>query len=296
MVALILHGGVHDLPPDEDEKKQALAGLSEYGRQGLDLLKQGLSALDAVERIICLLEDDPSFDAGTGSFRNLNGDVEMDAIIMDSAMRCGGVQCIQHVRHPVSVARAVMEKTPHILLSGAGAGQFALANGFPYYDPSLGDNNLEDARGRVRMLRDVQYYREIRDEDRVFSTVGAVALDSAGTLVAATSTGGIRMKMPGRVGDSAIPGAGTYCTGDIGLSATGEGEGIMRLCLTHGIAVSYGQSRDLTGSCRRGVESGSGIDCICGVIAMNRQGEFTWAHNGSFMPVYCASAQVPDSV
>jgi beta-aspartyl-peptidase (threonine type) len=135
-------------------------------------------------------------------------------------------------------------------------------------------------------LGDVQYYREFRQNDRSFSTVGIAALDSSGLLVAATSTGGIRMKLPGRVGDSAIPGAGTFCNREVALSATGEGEGIMRLSLTARAALEYESGGDLTAACRKAVEAGSAIDCICGVIALARTGVFTWAHNGAFMPVY----------
>jgi beta-aspartyl-peptidase (threonine type) len=288
MVALIVHGGCHDLPPTEGEKSRTIQGLSAAGEEGFAMLTQGASALDVAERVISILEDDPNFDAGTGSFKNLAGDVEMDALIMDSTSRCGGVQCIQNVQHPISVARMVMEKTPHNLLSGQGAEAFARTQGVPWYNPgeAITGAGIELAGDRVRMLRDIQYYSENRGPDPVFSTVGIAVLDAAGLLVAATSTGGIRMKLPGRVGDSAIPGAGTFCNEEIALSATGEGEGVMRLCLTHRIAMEYHHTKDLTGVCKQGIAAGSAQDCICGVIALTPEGSFTWAYNGAFMPLY----------
>jgi beta-aspartyl-peptidase (threonine type) len=289
MIALILHGGCLELPPSDREKSASLRGLKEYGERGFDMLRQGASALDVAETVISLLEDDPIYDAGTGSFKNLNGEVEMDALIMDGFSRCGGVQCIQNVQHPISVARLVMEKTPHNLLSGSGAEQFARQQGIPFYNPNdyAGEEGIDPPGDRVRMLGDIQYYSDIRREDRHFSTVGLAALDAGGLLVAATSTGGIRKKMPGRVSDAAIPGAGTFCDDKIALSATGEGEGIMRLCLTHHIAMEYRHTADITEVCKRGIAAGSAINCICGIIAVTREGYFSWAYNGTFMPVYC---------
>ncbi len=287
MIAIIVHGGCHDLPPSEAERTESQRSLNTYGEAGFSMLEKGASSLDVVEEVISLMEDDPFFDAGSGSFRNLRGEVEMDAIIMDSRSRCGGVLCIQEVQHPIKVARRVLETTPHILLSGRGAIDFARRCGFPPYDPTQGTVVVPEAEEkRKRMLSDIRYYSEVRGEDRDFSTVGVVALDEEGSLAAGTSTGGIRNKMPGRVGDSAIPGAGTYCTSQVGLSATGEGEGIMRLCLTHAIALAYGLSGDISDACRSEIRRGSSIDCICGVVALTAKGEFSYAHNGVFMPVY----------
>ncbi|HOE90056.1 MAG TPA: isoaspartyl peptidase/L-asparaginase family protein [Sphaerochaeta sp.] len=289
MFGLIVHGGCHDLEPTELDKVSANNGVKTYGEIGYKMLSEGCAAIDVVEKVITMMEDDPIFDAGTGSFRNLNGVVEMDAMVMNSEENCGAVHCIQKVRNPIQVARMVMEKTPHSILTGSGAVQFARLHGFEEYEPALSDvkNPSEEIKGRERSLRDIQYYvEEIRKEDHIFSTVGVVALDQAGRLVAGTSTGGIRMKMPGRVGDSAIPGAGTYCTREIGLSATGEGEKILRMCLTYQSARDYLNTGKLTDSLRKNVKRASEIDCICGLIAFTRDGEFSFAHNGAFMPVY----------
>jgi beta-aspartyl-peptidase (threonine type) len=292
MVSLILHGGCHDLPPGEKERSLTQHGVTSYGAKGFKMLLEGCSAIDVVEAVISDMEDDPLFDAGTGSFKNLNGIVEMDALIMDDLQNCGAVQCIRNVQNPIQVARLVLEKTPHFILSGEGAEQFARLQGIPFYDPSahVHDNGFDDALGRQRVLQDIRYYQHaIRSQDHIFSTVGVVALDEKGRMVAATSTGGIRMKMPGRVGDSAIPGAGTYCNDSIGLSATGEGEKIMRLCLTYQVAQDYLRMNDVTEACKRNIARASTIDGICGVIAMTRTGEFSYAHNGAFMPVFYKS-------
>ena len=289
MVGIIIHGGCHDLDPTERERRLSHEGIIKYGDVGYRMLKEGAPSIDVVEKVLSLMEDDPIFDAGTGSFKNLNGIVEMDAIIMNHLENCGAVQCIQNVKNPIQVARAVMERTPHSILSGPGAEQFARLQGFPEYDPSITqqESAIEDAGDRKRMLRDIQYYiDEARKADHVFSTVGTVVLDSENHLVAATSTGGIRMKMPGRVGDSAIPGAGTYCNESIGLSATGEGEKIIRLCLTYQAAQDYLQTGNVTESLRMNIGKASRIDCISGIIAMTKDGEFSYAHNGAYMPVY----------
>jgi beta-aspartyl-peptidase (threonine type) len=186
-----------------------------------------------------------------------------------------------------------MEKTPHNLLSGAGAEQFARRQGIPAYNPGAyeGERGIEPVGDRVRLLGDLQYYSEVHREDRQFSTVGIAVLDKTGLLAAATSTGGIRMKMPGRVSDAAIPGAGTFCGEEIALSATGEGEGIMRLCLTYRTAMEYRYTRDLTEACKNGITAGTAINCICGIIAVTGDGSFSWAHNGAFMPVYYNSGK-----
>ncbi|MFA7017549.1 MAG: isoaspartyl peptidase/L-asparaginase family protein [Sphaerochaetaceae bacterium] len=289
MVGLILHGGCHDLPPDEKERSLTQNGVTSYGKKGYKMLLEGASAVDVAEAVLTDMEDDPLFDAGTGSFKNLNGIVEMDAIMMTDLQNCGAVHCIRNVKNPIKVARAVMEKTSHWILSGDGAEQFARLQGFPFYDPAIDSqgNDSEDAKGRTRMLQNVQYYMdEIRANDHIFSTVGIVVLDDKKNLVAATSTGGIRMKMPGRVGDSAVPGSGTYCNDVIGLSATGEGEKILRLCLTYQTAQDYLKLGDVTEACKVNITRASAIDGICGVIALTKTGEFSFAHNGVFMPVF----------
>jgi len=290
MVALVLHGGCHEIEPKAEEKGAIEERIRRYGEIGLAMLKSGAHSKDVIEEVIRRMEDDPLFDAGTGSFYNLNGEIEMDSMIMDMYGGCGGVLCIRDVQNPISVARKVMEETPHVLLAGDGAVQFARRLGFPPYNPGTPEGKAAAFEKGRRMLRDLTYYAEERAKDGFFSTVGAVALDSAGELVAGTSTGGIRQKMPGRVGDSAIPGAGGFCSPKAGAVATGEGEGILKLGLTRYVVDRYSEVADLTEACKEGVLRGSAIDCVCGVVALSSDGNFSYAHNGAFMPTYAKRA------
>ena len=186
---------------------RALRGVRAAAQTGRRMLEEGASALDAVCAAVVQLEDDPLFNAGTGSALNSEGEAEMDASVMvGKELRCGGVAALKRVKNPVLVARRVMQITPHVLLAGEGALAFARRCGFEDHDPAAG------RRARAARL----------------GTVGAVALDATGELAAATSTGGTAMKMPGRIGDSPIPGAGNYATPFAAASATGTGELMMR--------------------------------------------------------------------
>jgi len=209
---LIIHGGAGRFAPERHEA--ALAGIRRACESGWELLSQGASAMDVVERVVSLLEDDPVFDAGTGSYPNTEGFVEMDAILVDGAtLNFGSVAGIRHVKNPIQVARRVMTRTPHCLLVGEGATRFAHAQGFA----SVTDAELIGSAA----------------SGPTTGTVGAVALDMNGHIATATSTGGIKDKLPGRVGDSPLIGCGASAENDIGgASATGKGEGIMKVQLT----------------------------------------------------------------
>jgi beta-aspartyl-peptidase (threonine type) len=208
--------------------------------QGWKALRDGASALDVVELTVCILEDDPSFDAGRGSHINSAGRVEMDASIMEGTrLDAGAVAAIRNVRHPVSVARGVMEQSRHVMLVGEGAFEFAENHGAEIC--RTGD--LLVGRERERFLRVRAGERDLVERefdatvddtpDGPLGTVGALAMDRNGILAAATSTGGTQDKAPGRVGDTPIIGAGTYADNRVGAaSATGLGEGIMRVLLT----------------------------------------------------------------
>lgn len=288
MYSIIIHGGCNELQPDEEVKNVSKTKITEFGNMAMKMLSENMRALDVAEKVINMLEDDDIFDAGTGSFANLKNEVEMDALIMTDKMEIGGVLCIKDVKNPISVARMVMEKTPHILLCSGGATDFARHMGFTYYNPVTKSNKEENEsiKEKKRMLSDLTYYKEVRSKDGFYSTVGVAVLDSKGDMVAATSTGGIRNKMPGRVGDSALPGAGTFCDENVACSATGEGEKIIKLGLTRSVALSYQSGKSITDSCKEIVQKGSEIDCVCGVIALTKKGEFSYAHNGVFMPVF----------
>ena len=230
-VRLIVHGGAWSIPPELEADH--VEGVHRTVADVFPRLLDGLSALDAVEAVVRVLEEDPTFDAGRGSFLNAAGEIEMDAIIMDGAtLNLGAVAAIQNVLHPVTVARLVMEHTEHCLLAGAGALSFARKMGVPLAEPH-----------ELLTPRELEYYEKIKNDPsfapcKLFEplptgTVGAVAMDRYGNLAAATSTGGIPRKLPGRVGDSPLVGAGAYADNECGAaSATGWGEAIMKILLT----------------------------------------------------------------
>ena len=203
---------------------------------GYALLRQGASALDAVEAAVTLLEDDETFDAGRGSFLTADGRVQLDALLMDGAtLRAGAVACVERLKNPIQAARLVLEQSPHVYLVGAGAEEFARQHGMGLID------NAELVIDRERQrLQAAQARAKAGIPDQTFGggsnsshdTVGAVALDGAGNLAAATSTGGTLNKTPGRVGDSSVIGCGGYADNrSAAASLTGWGEPIMKLVL-----------------------------------------------------------------
>ncbi len=220
--AVAVHGGA-GIWRDEDEAR-ACAGVAAAVACARVVLEGGGSALDAAVAAVGQLENDALFNAGTGAVLNRDGDVELDASVMTGHdLRCGGVAALRGVRNPVLVARCVMEASPHVLLAGEGARRFAQEQGFDVdYDPET-----PRAREAWRVRR--QAVLDAVPPAPAGDTVGAVALDRAGRLAAATSTGGTILKLPGRVGDSPVPGAGNYASACAACSATGQGELMMRI-------------------------------------------------------------------
>jgi len=229
---LLVHGGAWDIPEELHPAHRAgmLAGLAE----GRRILAGGGPALDAVEAAVSVMEEDPVFDAGRGSCLNTDGSVEMDASIMDGRdLSAGAVAALRNFLHPIRVARRVMEETEHILLAGDGAAAFARRAGFEPVDSM--ELLTEREQERLRELRKDQGFRTRyafgaeREDDAKRGTVGAVALDRCGDIAAATSSGGTPKKIPGRVGDSALIGCGTFADNRAGgVSSTGWGESIIR--------------------------------------------------------------------
>ena len=270
--SLIVHGGAGDDIPD------ALIpafrdGVAEATRAGWAVLQQGGTALDAVEAAVRLLEDNPTYDAGRGSFANQRGEIEMDAFIMDgTTLANGAVAAIQRVRHPISVARLVMKNTPHCLLAGAGAEDFAQANGA---ELATIEWLLEGAEHGIAGVALAPGVTPMQD------TVGAVARDSRGQLAAATSTGGIRNKLPGRVGDCPIIGSGGYADDDSGAaSATGRGEDLMKIVVSKSVcdlmALGFAPQAAADAMIAR---LGTRVQGKGGIIVMNRHGEVAHAFN-----------------
>jgi beta-aspartyl-peptidase (threonine type) len=229
--SIIVHGGAGKFDPGEKHD----AGLRAAASAGWDHLSSGGSAVDAVEAAVVYLEDDPIFNAGYGASLNLAGEVECDASIMLSDLSAGAVAALKAAANPIRAARLVMERTDHMLLSGSGADEFARKLELPSRDLRT-DHRIalyEKACAKLRAGEEIRFLPRIGEiaHELELGTVGAVALDADGRIAAATSTGGMTTKLPGRVGDSAIIGAGTYAAPVAGVSGTGHGEQIMRYCL-----------------------------------------------------------------
>jgi beta-aspartyl-peptidase (threonine type) len=237
MLAIAIHGGAGTLPRTEmtpETEAQYRADLALALDAGYAVLAQGASSLDAVVAAVKVLEDSPLFNAGRGAVFTHDGINELDAAIMDGAtLKAGAVAGLRHVRNPIELARRVMDKSPHVMMIGEGAEEFALEQGITlvprdYFHTDRRWQQLERARrGDQQAASSINY----------FGTVGAVALDSHGNLAAATSTGGMTNKKFGRVGDSPIIGAGTYASNSTcATSATGHGEYFMRAVVGHDIS------------------------------------------------------------
>lgn len=233
-IALAVHGGAWNLP--DDQVPAAENGIGAALESGWELLRGGARALDVVERVVTILEEDPTFNAGRGSHLNRLGRVELDASIMEGdGLEAGAVAAVEKVRNPIRLARKVMEESPHVLLVGQGAALFAREQGVP----QCRARDLLVGEARERYLRIRAGETHLVDEefappsdDPHMGTVGAVARDRFGLVVAGTSTGGTLDKYPGRVGDSPLIGAGTYADSRLGgASCTGWGEGILRVVM-----------------------------------------------------------------
>jgi L-asparaginase / beta-aspartyl-peptidase len=235
MHAIAVHGGAGDLPPDAltpEAERAYRAGLERALRAGHAVLEAGGPALDAVVAAVQALEEDPLFNAGRGAVLAASGACELDASLMDGRdLRAGAVTGVRHVRSPILLARLVMERSPHVMLSGQGAEEFALEQGL---EPVPNSHFVTERR-----RRELEAFLQGRPHGTGLptGTVGAVALDGAGNLAAATSTGGTTGKRWGRVGDSPVIGAGTYAANDsCAVSATGHGEFFLRAVVAHEIA------------------------------------------------------------
>ena len=240
MHAIAIHGGAGAVPRaslSAEREERYRAGLAAALDAGYAVLDGGGSSLDAVIAAVRILEDDPLFNAGHGAALTRDGAAELDAAIMDGKhMRAGAVASVRHVRNPIELARHVMEKSRHVLLVGAGAEEFALEEGM-----SLVPNRYFRTAERLEQLESEQRGERVSDLIPPSSqgTVGAVARDGAGNLAAATSTGGMTNKRPGRVGDSPIIGAGTYAkNGVCAVSATGHGEYFIRAVAAHHVSAA----------------------------------------------------------
>lgn len=247
-LALAIHGGAGTISRALMSAEREAAyrdGLEQALRRGWELLDDGVDALDAVEATVCVLEDNPLFNAGRGSVFTHNEKHEMDAAIMSGVdLRAGAVAAVDGIKNPIKLARRVMEATEHVLMCGSGAEEFAREAGFEFAPPEYFFDEL-----RYEQLLQARREDEVRLDHspiKKFGTVGAVARDARGHLAAATSTGGMTNKRYGRVGDTAIIGAGTYADDQTcAISCTGHGEFFIRTVTAYDIACLM-KYKDLT--------------------------------------------------
>lgn len=228
MPSIIAHGGAGDYDPGERQERGVTAAVA----AAWEVLDDGGPAVDAVEAAIVVMEDNPIFRAGLGSSLTFDGAVEMDASIMQDDFSCGAVAALTAAVNPIRVARLVMERTDHVMLVGLGADTFARRMGVREGDLRTDERLALHAKLREKFAagEDLKFMPKLHElaGDMELGTVGAAAVDANGRIAAGTSTGGVMMKLPGRVGDSAVIGAGTYASPFGAASATGHGEPIIQ--------------------------------------------------------------------
>jgi L-asparaginase / beta-aspartyl-peptidase len=300
--AIILHGGAgvierKTMSPEAEAAYRA--SLAEALRLGSSVLDQGGSSLDAVETAIRYLEDDPLFNAGKGAVFTADGRNELDSAIMDGAtLKAGSVAGVTHVKNPITLARAVMEKSPHVMMIGQGAEKFATERGMEMVDPSYfftehrWDELIQQLQkeGRPIPPRPANappppakpMSQLVPPDAHKWGTVGVVALDRQGNIAAGTSTGGVQAKLYGRVGDSPIIGAGTYASNaSCGVSATGTGEYFIRLTVAREICALV-QYKNMTVQAAADNVIHTQLQALHGdggVIVLSPDGQMAWSFN-----------------
>lgn len=252
--SLVIHGGAGTILKKNmtgEKEKEYIAKMTEALNAGYSILDRGGSSIDAVVASVKILEDSPLFNAGKGSVFTNEGTNEMDASIMDGkTLKAGAVAAVTTIKNPIEAAKCVMEKSPHVMLTGKGAEKYAGENGLEIVNPGYFRDSVRfnqwkklqeeekknDSRGGFLSPSEIEFNVCLEQK---YGTVGAVALDKKGNLAAATSTGGMMNKRYGRVGDSPIIGAGTYAKNNTcAVSATGHGEYFIRLAVAHDISAS----------------------------------------------------------
>lgn len=271
--AIIVHGGAGRGTGAQQHKR--LAGCLAAARTGWTAIRRGRPALDAVEEAVAVLEDDPLFNAGTGSSLNRAGGVEMDAALMRDTLAVGAVAAVSGIANPIRLARKVLDDGRHVLLAGEGARDFARQTGVP----EVPDEVLITAAQRERW-------------NAVHGTVGCVVVDAHGRMAAGTSTGGTADKLPGRVGDSPLIGCGTYADAVGAASCTGEGEAIMKVLLAKTAVDLLAAGLAPRDAARRAVELlARQTGGQAGLILVDRHGAVGFAHNAEEMPVCVLTPQ-----
>ncbi len=282
-IVILVHGGAGERPANKTQLKILEAAL----QIGFSILKNGGSSLDTVETVIRILEDSGQFNAGQGSRLQLDGRSRMDASIMEGQdLKAGAVAGIEDVKNPIRLARLVMEKTPHVLITGQGAGQ--LAQFFKIQKKSLPSKTSLNILSKTlkKKIKAIDLYKNIYGHE----TVGAVVMDQSGTLAAGASTGGAGAMLPGRIGDTPLIGSGVYADNESGaVSMTGLGEGIIRAGLAKEICCDLLREMSPQKATEKALKRLLiRIHGEAGAIVLNRKGEFALLHTTPFM---CAGYQ-----
>ena len=293
-IGLVIHGGAGTIERSEvtpEKEREYRAGLERALAAGYEILKRGGSSLDATEAAVRVLEDDPHFNAGRGSVFTSAGTNEMDAAIMDGkTLAAGAVAVLKHVKNPINLARLVMEKSGHVMMDGKGSEAFAKENGIELVDQKY--FFTQDRWEALQKIKAAEKHRTsgagkivvITDQDR-HGTVGAVALDKHGDLAAATSTGGTTNKLPGRIGDTPVIGAGTYANNQTcAVSCTGDGEYFIRAAAAHEVsALMKYRSMTLQEAAQAALDEVKDLGGTGGLIAIDRNGDIALPFNTNGM-------------
>ena len=294
-IGLVVHGGAGTMQRGKmtpERERDYRAGIENALRAGWTILQRGGSALDATEAAVRALEDNPLFNAGKGSVFNAAGVNEMDAAIMDGkTLRAGTVANIEHVKNPISLARLIMEKSPHVMMAGAGAETFAKEHGLEvvdskyFYTQERWDELQRDKEKEKNKGAAVGDKKFIVEPEGARGTVGAVALDRNGNLAAATSTGGKSNKLSGRVGDTPIIGAGTYANNaTCAISGTGDGEFFIMATAAHDVsAMMEYRRKTLQEASLAVIDKIAKLGGTGGMIGIDRSGNITLPFNTSGM-------------
>ncbi|XP_074087405.1 isoaspartyl peptidase/L-asparaginase isoform X2 [Macrotis lagotis] len=283
---IVVHGGATSISKERSDKVRE--GVTKAAQSGYNVLRDGGTAIDAVEVAVVLLEDDPEFNAGKGSVLNENGQVEMDASIMDGKnLNSGAVSSVKNIANPIKVARLVMEKTNHSFLTGQGVAAFAKNLGIP----TIPGERLITDRNVKRLKKEKARKPADADYEKNTGTVGAVALDKNGNVAYATSTGGIINKMVGRVGDSPCVGCGGYADDKIGaVSTTGNGESIIKVNLARLVIFHLEQGKSPQEAADAALfYMKSRVKGLGGVIVVDKTGD--WAARWTSVSMPWASAK-----
>lgn len=299
--AIALHGGAGNVPRNKTEAELAIykASLNKALQAGVRILEAGGTSLEAVTATVKLLENDPLYNAGKGGVFNAQGEIEMDASIMDgSTLKCGGVSGMTMLKNPIMGARIVMEKTDHVLMAGPQANMFCISQGCEAVDPKYFFTGSRWSSFQKIMQKEKRSFPAVPlhgfpdgyeppallpQADEAKGTVGCVALDQNGNLAAATSTGGRTGKLPGRIGDSPVIGAGTFANQNMAFSGTGRGEEYIRHSLAARMAWMVGEQN-------MSLEE-AGTKCLTkilapkdgGLIAVDKDGNLFLAENTGSM-------------